>query len=255
MIRARAAGLKTQTRRIITASNSIVLDVDGATDWRKRWSWKFMAISGRPLKKGEGEEDFLSGTMDNPKGGREPGFTIYPRIQPGHRIWWKETHKVLSVGISSEQGPNYRVAYRADRDAGSYTTRTFPHPGFTSELDFLRNTEASETWKPSLLMARKFARFVDTVIAVRPERLQDISEEDAIAEGIRYDKDGCFWFVEPTKQDALPSITALTARECYFQLWVHLNGQQSYDSNPWVWVYTLQAPAKAGAPHQNHTSN
>ena len=74
--------------------------------------------------------------------------------------------------------------------------------------------------KPSIHMPRWASRITLEITGVRVERLQDISEADAIAEGI----------------EALPMKTRqATPRLDYQALWESINGPESWDENPWVW--------------------
>ena len=66
-------------------------------------------------------------------------------------------------------------------------------------------------------MPRHASRITLEVTGVRVERLQDISEADAIAEGV---------YTDP----------ACPAYDAYAQLWDEINGLGSWEANPWVWV-------------------
>ncbi len=74
-------------------------------------------------------------------------------------------------------------------------------------------------WTPSIFMPRWASRLTLTVTDVRVQRLQDISEEDAWAEGItaygttRYEREG---------------------RDLYALLWNSINGAGAWNNNPWV---------------------
>jgi len=85
-----------------------------------------------------------------------------------------------------------------------------------------------------MFMPRWASRITLDVTAVRIERLQDISEADAIAEGCKA-LDHVQWrtFVEA---DAGEPYRQHTARDAYSALWEHINGIGSWDLNPWVWV-------------------
>lgn len=77
----------------------------------------------------------------------------------------------------------------------------------------------------------------DRLVAVRLERLQDISEDDAIAEGIvRHRKGG--WHVEqpPAGIEGTNHFGFKTARDAYGAVWASLHGDASWAANPWVWV-------------------
>ncbi len=73
-------------------------------------------------------------------------------------------------------------------------------------------------WKPSIHMPRKASRITLEIISVRVERLQDISKSDARREGI------------PSLVDPLFSVDG------FQRLWESINGHESWDANPWVWV-------------------
>jgi hypothetical protein len=84
-------------------------------------------------------------------------------------------------------------------------------------------------WRPSIHMPRAASRITLEVTGVRVERLQDISEADALAEGV--DPSGPVGYV--------PAMQKLgAARYQYANLWEGLNAKRGYgwDVNPWVWV-------------------
>ena len=95
-------------------------------------------------------------------------------------------------------------------------------------------------------MPKEAARIFLKVTNVRVERLQDISEEDAIAEGI-YDEPGSVsgrtWYRKFIKEsDArINGLFTESAKECFQTLWQSINAKKHpWDSNPWVWVYEFE---------------
>jgi hypothetical protein len=81
---------------------------------------------------------------------------------------------------------------------------------------------------PSIHMPRWASRINLEITGVRVERLQDISEDDAQAEGIVYCGNGSF--------DGGGPAMGPTASHAYMRLWNSINGQRSWEANPWVWV-------------------
>ena len=110
-------------------------------------------------------------------------------------------------------------------------------------------------WKPSLFMPKEAARIFLKVTNVRCERLQDISEEDAIAEGIdcHTDEDGklqvyCYPVKGKDKTifcDSYISEGIFNLKDpaafSFQKLWDSINAKKHpWESNPWVWVYDFE---------------
>ena len=87
-------------------------------------------------------------------------------------------------------------------------------------------------WCPSIHMPRWASRIDLEVVKVRVERLQDISEEDSLAEGVEALR-GQFEGAFSAGKNAL---SGTTAKECYERLWNEINGPENWNANPWVWV-------------------
>lgn len=96
---------------------------------------------------------------------------------------------------------------------------------------------ATVAWHKRLgrFMPRKLSRLTLTITDVRVERLQDISEADAIAEGIEITTDFPADARRPLYKDYLAERTWLgNPVHSYHTLWNHLNGPGAWDANPWV---------------------
>lgn len=98
-------------------------------------------------------------------------------------------------------------------------------------------------WKSSLFMPKEAARIFLKVTNIRVERLHDISEEDAIAEGVEkiadYGNTGYKLYTEPDA--AYSDIDALDSFE---SLWTAIKGEDSWKENPYVWVIEFERVAK-----------
>ena len=90
---------------------------------------------------------------------------------------------------------------------------------------------------PSIHMPRWASRITLTVTAVRVERLQDISEADAIAEGIQCNKTlpedthRCWLVLGNNGRTDL--LTSWDAKDVFRQLWHHIHGPGAWEANPW----------------------
>ena len=95
-------------------------------------------------------------------------------------------------------------------------------------------------WKPSIHMPKKACRLFLRIKDIRVERLKDISEIDAIAEGIHaVDKKGGFILYENYRKNYRPSILR-DPNKSFFSLWESINGKESLELNPWVWVIEFE---------------
>lgn len=148
--------------------------------------------------------------------GGQPGYMLCPYGAPGDRLWVKESHALIWPGADPPDDPrDNRVEYRADTDGVS--------PPGEWPLD-QRKDPACPRWRPSIHMPRWASRLTLEVTGVRVERVQDISEEDARAEGVFAPNDhGHCW------PDGQP-------RRAFADLWRTINGEGSWKANPFVWV-------------------
>lgn len=143
-----------------------------------------------------------------------PNLSRYCPFQEGMRLWVRETF------CNSPDG----VIYRA----------TEHEHGITPCDDY-------DIWKPSIFMPRWASRITLEITAVRVERVQDISEADARAEGIHEFDLGVNGKVYGTNPCAGRDVSG-TAVEGYAILWDSINAKRGYpwNSNPWVWVLEFQ---------------
>lgn len=122
---------------------------------------------------------------------------------PGDRLWVRETW-----GFNPDfPGLLGHVCFRADRG--------HEHDGIN--------------WRPSIHMPRAASRITLEVTGVRVERLQSISEADAIAEGVQRTAGGS-WLPGPCDHPEW----------AYHQLWDQINGDGAWAANPWVWAVSFR---------------
>ncbi|MCG5259790.1 hypothetical protein EM868_09090 [Cupriavidus gilardii] len=183
MVRAILDGRKTQTRRVL----------DDRTLGHLRAAADFGEIFGLPDRGQIHPRDlvFIS------------SFCRHGR--PGDRLWVRETWAQPAV---LDPGPTvYRADYPACVPAG------FESVPPADEI----------AWKPSIHMPRVACRLVLEITGVRVERLQDISEADATAEGAEP-------ILVPPDGGSCPYYEGFRA------LWDCINGAGAWEQNPWVWV-------------------
>ncbi|CDH33775.1 hypothetical protein [Xenorhabdus bovienii] len=190
MVRAILDGKKTQTRRIFKQAVGSSLSVDYEYPWATL-SWLY----------GDG-----------------PGHEVYERTlkmqcpygKIGDQLWVREAFSDLAR-------MRERFASAIGRSVETITTSFEGDIAYRASLgsraDYLK-------WTPSIHMPRWASRITLEIIDIRVERLQDISEEDAIAEGV-------------SANEFSPACYA------FGSLWQFIYGvdnPQSWQANPWVWV-------------------
>jgi hypothetical protein len=110
-----------------------------------------------------------------------------------------------------------------------------PEPADESTLVYLATANLIDKklmlWKPSIFMPKKYARIWLRIKDVYPEKLQNISEADAKAEGVL----------------ASDTVQMNNGSPCYtipfYELWKSIHGidnPKSWESNPWVWVIKFE---------------
>lgn len=207
MVRAILAGLKTQTRRIVKDERMPTVFRTGEPESVPSWY-----------------------------------FDQCPHGKPGDRLWVRETW------APSVKAPKCQIAFQADGrcygfggdGAGGYlrifhgwlvdSTTRGDQPGDTFGRGMYRR------WKPSIHMPRWASRISLEITDVRVERLQEIDEEDAMAEGVQVDDLGDAVF-----EDENDDLNFGTAKAAFSGLWDSINGKRApWRSNPWVWVITFR---------------
>ncbi|APL94121.1 hypothetical protein [Sphingobium indicum] len=198
MVRALLEGRKTQTRRICTGANDFGLSYVVALDDAPGW-----------FGDEEGEVRFSAGF--------KPGDRLYVREEYYQFGSWHVVEGALTKGGKTKwafDGAKAMVAY--DPPADFLVSRDKAFPGLPR-------------WYKRLgrFMPRSLSRMTLTVTDVRVERLHDISEDDAQAEGadkLVMDESGAFYagFPEGT-------------HKCGFAgIWSRINGAESWEANPWI---------------------
>jgi hypothetical protein len=108
-------------------------------------------------------------------------------------------------------------------------------------------------WRPSIFMPRWASRITLEITNVRVQRLQEISESDAKAEGIIW-RGGFEPYGFTHRADSDPRYGAIEhfdmAREAYRKLWDSINGPRSWDSNPWVYAVSFKIIAAERNPYR-----
>lgn len=127
--------------------------------------------------------------------------------------------------------------YKHDKNPGQYNYKA----------DYVNPEEFKGTgWKckPSIHLPKTAARLWLQITGIRVERLQDITEADAKAEGVEWTaRQGYKNYVATDEADV-----SKYARISFASLWWSINGTDSWDANPWVWVIEFKVISKTGKP-------
>lgn len=182
---------------VIFSSPMVRALLDGRKTMTRRLAWQ----PRREIKKGVG----IYGCPASP----------WQKVEPGDRLWVRES-------FTRRGGKIYEWRYSADDE---------PFPSYFIETD-MKMAVGFVGWSrsvaresvPSIHMPRAFSRLTLVVTSTKIERLQDISEADAKAEG---------WTPHP-EVSADPEVHRDAARDWFSDLWTDLHGVESWRSNPEV---------------------
>lgn len=152
---------------------------------------------------------------------------LKPKINEGDILWVRETFaKMFDI---------HEELIGKDREDMGYWYKT---DGELSEANFYVE---GHKWKPSIFMPKEACRIFLKVTEVRVERLQDISVMDAINEGIQKtwisdDEKSTMWknYINNGKGSYYHPVKSFSS------LWESINGKESWDQNPWVFVYDFE---------------
>ncbi len=175
-----------------------------------------------------------------------------PYGQPGDRLWVRETwgyrmssRSYNSLGPGKHGDDVHVIQYKAD---GALMDFPLPHGSSDPKglprqrqrkkgedgydyADYL--TAYWKAWRPSIFLPRWASRIALEIASARLERLKEISEEDAIAEG-------CIptsgWAPSYRDPDSGFGPDPISAKDEYADLWESINGPGSWPLNPRVWV-------------------
>lgn len=268
MVRGMLEDRKTETRRIVSLRNCEFGTFGGGriaqeffdhhADFDKAWPDR-----GFPHSPGVYLNGYLHVPAHKPKrrckvcrdrGWEETVHRLRPRVSSGDRLWVKENFAFARCSTDYETGGD-DCWWKWDKDTyGPYDPHYLqgdPRTGIAASLHYEADGEDGNPsefymshgneigWSPSIHMPRWASRLTLPVLATRIERLQEITDEAAKAEGvvfIHHPGTTLGWHWNPAEAAKGPDHCLLTARHAYGNLWQHINGAGAWNKNPWVTV-------------------
>ncbi len=212
MLIAISEGRKTQTRRVMKPQPA--LGTHSLIKLGEEWLEEFMAPEGEMVRVG----------------------SIYQRYKPryhiGEVVYIKEAFQYITLA-ERDEWKDKAIADNSFRRMpdGTAVTVWYKLDGYEIGADWL-NPRTMPAWA-----ARNFIKIMD----VRPERLQSITDNDAIAEGVLFmggiadNWDEAPWCASVADQEPMKY-----PRHAYARLWDSINPKFPWASNPWVWVYQFE---------------
>lgn len=241
MVRAILEGRKTQTRRVITRRNSLVNGEPAS-----QALWDALDFSDAFVDSGPSPAGNAGPYLKAAKPDDETRHRVYSRLWNGDRLWVRETWRVESFmesepvlfgykdGQTMEENgygdtPDYedwyeRICIQSTDDAAkAYEKGLARKDGGDCYLWSIGSSPCR--WRPSIFMPRWASRITLEITNIRAERLQEITEDDAKAEG-------------PNQHHSWPDNYYCTWIGAFHALWDSINAKRGYpwESNPWVWV-------------------
>ncbi len=200
-------GTKTQTRRIVKLP-------------RDRGTWEPFFFQGSKYTTSDGKPGADMVCITNTKTGKTLACQFG---QAGDRLWVREPH-----AWPGEEA----YLYRGNPEHSALVDKWRSDPNYPQIK-----------WTPSIHMKREACRTVLELTDVRVERLQDCSEEDAIAEGIERvggNTSCCPWRNYRIGKPGEMNMHCSAPSRSFMTLWESINGEGSWELNPWVWVLSFK---------------
>ncbi|WP_205956746.1 hypothetical protein [Pantoea stewartii] len=226
MVRAVLDGRKTQTRRIM--KNQPVPSKTREGDF-----W----FSCNKMCSMVHVSDFIPGNCVNLPDAHEYFSMCCPFGAVGDRLWVRESF--YEHGCWQGGGYDPEDSYFVSDKQVLYPADGIQRPSERKRDDFWRS-------RPSIHMPRWASRITLEITGVRVERLNNISEADAIAEGLaEISKDGRIYKYGVPDRDGYPGTDDYGwpwheweryPISAYSKLWKSIYGEESWQANPWVWV-------------------
>ncbi|MEO8021115.1 hypothetical protein [Polaromonas sp.] len=178
-------------------------------------------VKGEPLK-------WLGEAGFSPEFVADPANHLCPYGYAGDRIWVRETFFAFGRWETRFSGKKGRDEWHFI-DMTLECGKAYHYSADGAPAAFQKGNQRGgvlPAWwrRPAIFMPRVASRITLEVTGVRVERLQDISEADAEAEGVDF------------LRHVPDADETLTARQLYKPLWETINGAGSWDANPWVWA-------------------
>lgn len=212
MVRALLDGRKTQTRRIVKPQPPEHLHLQPMFGWNAH-DQQPVGTPGLWRVAGPDYPDCAADDRRCPYG------------VAGDRLWVRENVQRFDKGTCDQH--IWYLAGRNQIDSGHTTAPPDLDPDARWPADRPGPGGGSVYSVPCIHMPRWASRLTLTITDVRVERLQDISQADAEAEGVQ----------DPS---LVPILGAFwSSRDGYARLWNHINGKGSWAANPWVWAVTF----------------
>lgn len=164
-------------------------------------------------------------------------ITPEPKIQNGWIVKPKSKYKVGEIVYLKEPYILYEEKYQESKTNPSGIQYAYKY-GNHLPIDEITG-DSSAKWKNKFFMPESAARYFIKITAVRAEKLQDISNEDCIKEGVESYFNVLFQetrykdYLNPNSEFRYPSSS-------YATLINKINGKGTWESNPWVWVYDFE---------------
>ena len=229
---------KLQTRRLVSSHNTIV---NGYGRWSKR-RWGCLDLDHAWVDPGPSPAGNPGPYLktDYELDGECLMARLYPQWQVGDRLWVKETwcQKVDWNGY-------FVVNQDGETDPSCYHYRADGYEVLCSDGDGATKWNADGTaaspWQSPIFMSRCASRILLEVTGVRPEYLQELSQADAMLEGVTETR---LPLADTKVFSLLPypnKLVASTPRDAYRMSWDYINGKRAmWESNPPVWVITFK---------------
>lgn len=245
MVRAILEGRKSQTRRIIKMTKDEIKDA--------KWGYTAFTPPGKISVRGYHAD------------GRYGESFIGQPFHVGDILWVRETHYAFGYWKKNGKTDGGRQKWKFIRESDDILFDPWTYDdncgtGIKLPLQILPNSNRGTGYYKRLgrFMPKKFARTWLEITKVRAQRLQEISDADALAEGIISCQLTCGWdstmyrdYMADASGYGDPAVDyplTDTAVKSFSTLWQSINGAESWEANPWIFAVSFKVISTTGKP-------
>ncbi len=197
-------------------------------------------LQGRKTQTRRIVKDLIGLNRTNAKIAALEEYSLCPFGKEGDILWVREAHKI----VYNKQTGNFSVFFRDDNVFHFYYKKL----SLNLVKKLKKRKSLNKRWVSARFLPKELSRIWLQNTGYKLERLNDITEDDAIAEGVQEHEGTCFWKDYNHPEKSVLEAGYFNPISSFESLWRSIHGPESWHENPWVWALSFKVLATNGKP-------